>query len=248
MTGPTGAAPTGATGAGATGATGPAPTGGTGIQDPRLRAITIPEKYAKEPWAKDIKSMDDFWSKMAGAQKLLGKDKVALPGDGATQDELAAFYKRMGRPDNPEGYEFKSVEALKEVERNVDLDHGMKKILFEEGVSKAAGERIIAKSEALLYGMQKPMIDAAATRNMEFQKLANEVLGEDKVAAMEAFKTTMRESLGDKAHLASKLDNMSNDELMTLIVLGKNLHDKYSGEPPTSKAWQSSQFIGESED
>jgi len=150
-TGATGPAPTGATGGQATGATGGnGATGATGSNDERLRTFKIPEKYAKETWAKEVKSAEDLWSKMAGAQKVLGKDKVVLPGENASKEELDAFYKRMGRPDNPEGYEFKSIDELKEVERNVELDHGMKKILHEEGVSKAKGERIIAKSEALL--------------------------------------------------------------------------------------------------
>jgi len=226
-TGPTGPAPTGATGAGPTGA---GPTGATGEGDPRLRGLKVPEKYINEPWAKEVKSVDDLWEKMHGAQKLIGKDKVVIPGDNATKEELNTFYKRMGRPDNPEGYEFQSIEALKEVERNVELDHNMKKIFYDEGISKTVGERIVQKYESLIYDKAKPTIDASAQRNLEFQKLADEVLGEDKPAAIEAFKSVMRESLGDKAHLAAKLENMDNDVLMPMIVMAKNIHDKYTGE------------------
>ena len=225
---------TGATGAaGATGATGSAPTGATGAtgsEDPRLRDLKIPKQFENEPWAKEVKSLDDLWSKMSGVQKMIGKDKIALPGEKATKEEISAFHARLGRPENPEGYEFKSVEALKEVERNVELDHGMKKIFFDEGVSKAAGERIVAKYEELVYTMQKPVIDKAAKREQDFQKLSDEVLGEDKAAAITAFKSVMRETLGDKAHLASKIENMENDVLLPLIVLSKNMHDKYTGE------------------
>ena len=230
MTGPTGPAggATGATGGPPRGATGA--TGGTGLIDPRLRQIKVPEKYASEPWAKEVKSVDDLWDKMKGAQKLIGKDKVVIPGEGATKEEMDAFYTRMGRPANPEGYEFQSIEALKEVERNVNLDHGMKKIFHDEGIPKAVGERIVAKYEALIYDMQKPTIEQAAKREMDFQKLSNEVLGTDKPAAVEAFKAVMKESLGDKAHLAAKIENMSNEELLPLIVFSKNIHDKYTGE------------------
>jgi hypothetical protein len=174
--------------------------------------------------------VEDLWSKMSGAQKLLGKDKVVIPGKNASAEEIAEYHKRMGRPENPEGYEFKSIEALKEVDRNVELDHGMKKIFFDEGISKAAGERIVAKYEELLLTMQKPNIEAAAKRDVEFNKLAAEVLGEDRESAIEAFKGVMRESLGDRAHLASKIEHLSNDELLPLIVMSKNIHDKYTGE------------------
>ncbi len=227
MTGATGAAPTGAA---PTGATGSASTGATGIQDSRLKGFKAPEKYANEPWAKEVKNVEDLWSKMAGAQKILGKDKVVIPGENATKEELTAFHTKMGRPPNPEGYEFKSLEALKDVKRNVELDHSMKKIFFDEGVPKEVAQRIVTKYEEILYNAQKPMIEAAAKRDVAFQKLSDEVLGEDKVSSMEAFKAVMRESLGDKAHLASKIEGMDNDVLMPLIVLSKNIHDRYTGE------------------
>lgn len=233
-TGPTGPAATGATGKAApTGATGAKPTGATGATgpgDPRLRKIQIPEKYIKEPWAKEVKSIEDLWEKMNGAQKLIGKDKIVLPGDNATTEELNTFYKRMGRPDNPEGYEFKSIDSLKDISRNVELDHSMKTIFHQEGVSKTTGERIVAKYEQLLFDTHKPAIDTAAKRELDFQTLSKDVLGDDKDAAITAFKVVMKEALGDKAHLASKIEGMSNEELLPLIVFSKNIHDKYTGE------------------
>ena len=223
----------GATGAASTGATGAAQATGaqaTGPIDNRLNTFKVPEKYEKEPWAKEVKNVDDLWEKMNGVQKLIGKDKIVLPGDNATSDEIEIFHKRMGRPDNPEGYEFKSMDALKEVPRNVDLDHGLKKIYFDEGISKTKAESIIAKSEALIYGMHKPVIEQSAQRNLDFQKLADETLGTDKVAAMDGFKSVMRETLGEKAYLADKLETMDNDQLLALTVYGKAIHDKYTGE------------------
>ena len=230
-----GAAPTGATGRAGTGATGGAGTGATGAtgpEDPRLQVkeVKIPEKYKGESWAKEVKSVEDLWDKMAGSQKLLGKDKVVLPGENATAEELEAFQIRMGRPEKVEGYEFTSIEGLKDVERNPALDSGMKKIFFEAGISKEAGEQIVAKYEELVYDAHKPTIEAAAKRDVEFQALATEVLGEDKAAAMQAFKQVMRESLGNKAHLMSKIESMDNEVLLPMIVLSKNIHDKYTGE------------------
>jgi len=231
---PTGGGPTGATGTTgrATGATGRATgaTGATGPKDRRLDLFKVPEKFEKEPWAKEVKSVEDLWEKMSGVQKLIGKDKVVLPGENADPEIVAEFRKKMGIPENPEGYEFKSIETLKDVERNVDLDHTMKKIFFEENVPKEAGQRIVNKYEAALYEMNKPMIEQSAQRNLDFQKLADEVLGEDKVAAMTAFKSIMRESLGEKAYLADKIETMSNEELMPLIVFSKKIHDTYIGE------------------
>ena len=223
--GPTGTAPTGATGAG--------PTGATGATDPRLKAFKAPEKYANEPWAREVKNAEDLWTKMAGAQKLLGKDKVTIPGENATAEELNAFHVRMGRPENPEGYEFKNIADLKDVERNVTLDHGMKKILHEEGVSKAVGERIIAKSEALIHEMHKPVIKQAVERNMAFEKKAVEIHGstEERDASITATQEVLQATLGaDAAKLAPLLGEMDNPSLLYLTTFGKLIHNKYAGE------------------
>ena len=242
--GATGAAPTGATGG--TGATGAAKgTGATGVKDSRLSTVKIPAKYEKEPWAKEVTSVDDLWDKMSGLNKVLGKERIALPGDSATTEEMSAFYTRMGRPTNPEGYEFKPNESMPDVERNVEMDNKMKTILFNRGLSKEAAEGVVADYENLIVEMTKPAIEANTQRDTEFSKLADEVLGADKASAMEAFKVVMRESLGDKAHLASKIETMSNDELMPLIVLAKNLHDKYSGETRVMGAGRQGNLSGD---
>jgi len=225
---PTGGAPTGAA------PTGGAPTGATGgIEDPRLKTKTdlkIPEKYANEPWAKEVKNVDDLWDKMNGAQKLIGKDKVVIPGENATEEMMAEFREKMGVPKSPDEYEFASIEDLQDIDRNLDLDKGMKQIFHKHNVPKQAGEAIVKEYESLVYDIHKPTIEATAQRNLEFQKLADEVLGEDRVASMEAFKGVMKESLGDKAYLADKIDQMSNEELIPLIVFSKKIHDTYVGE------------------
>jgi len=248
MTGPTGGAPTGAaggtggaptgatgatggTGATSTGATSTGATGATGPVDSRLKTFKIPEKYAKEAWAKEVKSFEDLWTKMAGANKLIGKDRFALLGEKPTPEELTTYRSVMKVPDNPEGYEFKNIEGLEDVQRNVELDHGMKKILHAENISKEAGERIMAASEKLIVDMQKETIDASAKREVAFQTLADQVLGKgEKKAATEAFMETMRTSLGENTQLATMLNGLENEALLPLIVFAKNIHDKYSGE------------------
>lgn len=39
------------------------------------------------------------------AQRMIGADKIALPGEHATDDEWGEVYDRLGRPQTPQGYE-----------------------------------------------------------------------------------------------------------------------------------------------
>jgi ribosomal protein L22 len=79
------------------------------------------------------------------AQRMIGADKVALPGKDATADQMSEFYNKTGRPETLDGYEFALPEGL----TNDDLDASKlaewKQELFDAGVSKTAAARIISK-------------------------------------------------------------------------------------------------------
>ena len=192
--------------------------------------LKVPDEFKEEAWAKDIKTHEDVWKKLAGAQKLIGKKGIIPPGKDASKEEWDAHYKALGRPETPEGYEFKNIDALKEIERNPTLDNGIKQILHKYNVPKEAAEGIVRDYENLIYEFKKPELEKMTKTEKEFQNLTKEVLGSERDSTISAFKEIMRESLGDKAFLASKLEGLDNDALMPLIVFSKNLHDKYVGE------------------
>ena len=192
--------------------------------------LKVPDEFKEEAWAKDLKTHEDVWKKLAGAQKLIGKKGIIPPSKDAPKEEWDAHYKALGRPETPEGYEFQSIEALKAIDRNATLDNGIKQIFHKYNVPKEAAEGIVREYENLLYEFKKPDLEKMTKTEQEFQNLTKEVLGDERDSTINAFKDIMRESLGDKAFLASKLEGLDNDALMPLIVFSKNLHDKYVGE------------------
>lgn len=193
--------------------------------------FTVPEEFKEEKWAQDLKSSEDVWSKLAGAQKLIGRKGIIKPDENAPKEEWDAFYSAQGRPDNPEGYEFqRSVPELKDVPRNPEFDNAVKNMFHKHGISKEVAEKIAGDFEAITYDFHKPIIEKNAQVEQEFQRLTHEVFGENKQSALEDFKEVMRDSLGDKAFLAQKLESLDNDALLPMMVFAKNLHDKYVGE------------------
>jgi len=197
--------------------------------------FTVPEEYKEEKWAQDLKAAEDVWSKLAGAQKLIGRKGIIKPDDHAPKEEWDAFYNAQGRPENVEGYEFKrTVEDLKDIPRNPEFDNKIKNMFHELGVSKELGETLTGKFEEIVYEFHKPNIEKQAQIDQEFERLTHDVFGENKQSAMEDFKEVMRDSLGNKAFLAQKLESMDNDQLLLTMVFAKNLHDKYVGENKVS--------------
>lgn len=63
--------------------------------------------------AKGWNAMDDVADGYRNLESHASKALV-LPGDDASQDDWAAFYDRLGRPEKPEGYEFRLPEGIPE--------------------------------------------------------------------------------------------------------------------------------------
>ena len=73
----------------------------TGIAD-EYRSVA--EKFTSP--ADVVKSYAELERKLGGS--------VTPPGDGASEDELSAFYRRIGRPDSADGYDIKPFEGVPE--------------------------------------------------------------------------------------------------------------------------------------
>ena len=68
----------------------------------------------------NIKDISSLAKSYIHAQKLVGADKIPVPNKHATEQDWDAVYKRLGRPDTPDGYKYNlpedqnvNAEALK---------------------------------------------------------------------------------------------------------------------------------------
>jgi len=58
----------------------------------------LDESLRTDPSLADIKDISGLAKSYIHAQKMIGRDKVAIPQEGATEDEWNSFYDRLGRP------------------------------------------------------------------------------------------------------------------------------------------------------
>jgi hypothetical protein len=106
------------------GGTPPPPAGGTpppagGTPPPTAPTdwrSSISEDIRNDPLFKDIKAKDEkealgiVAKQLHGIQPKIGS-KLVKPAADAKPEEVKAFYKELGVPDAPEGYQFKKLEA-----------------------------------------------------------------------------------------------------------------------------------------
>jgi uncharacterized protein YpuA (DUF1002 family) len=79
----------------------------TGWQD------SLSEDLQGNETLKGITTVSGMAKMLVSAEGMVGKDKVVVPGEDASQEELDSFHNKMGRPEKDDGYELTLPEGLK---------------------------------------------------------------------------------------------------------------------------------------
>lgn len=65
----------------------------------------LPEDLRKEPTMARFKSVADLAKSFLETKKMVGAQKIKLPGNDATPEELNEFFSKLGRPSDPKEYQ-----------------------------------------------------------------------------------------------------------------------------------------------
>lgn len=92
-----------------------------------------------------VKDMDGLVKVARDNQAALrDSGRIKVPGEGATEAEIAEYHKAIGVPDNADGYEFELPEGVKLEDLDQDMLTPMKEIALKAGVPKG-GYAALAK-------------------------------------------------------------------------------------------------------
>mgnify|MGYP003131581982 CR=1 FL=1 len=90
----------------------------TGSQEAAAPAVnfidTLPEDIRAEPSLKNFSDIGGLAKSYVHAQRLIGADKVPIPGKSATDEDWDMIYSRLGRPTDANGYDIKMPEGFKD--------------------------------------------------------------------------------------------------------------------------------------
>lgn len=110
----------------------------------------LPEDLRQEPSLRSFTNPADLAKSYVHAQRMIGADKVALPGKSATDDEWRAIYQRLGAPDDPQKYEFtESPQVLDE-----SAIGEFRNAAFEAGLNNRQAETVAKFMDSTLQGAQ----------------------------------------------------------------------------------------------
>lgn len=126
---------------------------------------SLPDDLKSEKVFESIKGKD--WAEAGpvlaknylNAQRMVGADKLVVPGPHATAEEKAAFYTKLGRPETPDKYTYKVPDGVKPEQLDKAMLDGYLKEMHEAGIPAAAADRLITKYLADEQARSKALAD-----------------------------------------------------------------------------------------
>jgi hypothetical protein len=102
----------------------------------------LDEAYRENPLINKWETLNDFAKTHLNAQKLIGAEKVAIPGKSATDEEWQSLYQRLGSPKDPNEYDLDKTEVFDEA-----TYESFKNTAYEIGLSNKQASAIAAHFE-----------------------------------------------------------------------------------------------------
>ena len=102
----------------------------------------LPDEIKNAPSLQSIKDIQSLAKGFVHSQRMVGADKVALLGKYATDDEYNEFYKKIGRPDEPNQYNYEIDEGTQVPDETVT---GMSQVFHEAGLTNKQANMLMNK-------------------------------------------------------------------------------------------------------
>lgn len=200
----------------------------------------VPEDYRDKPYLKDVMEKKDvkaIFDKLDNAQKLIGQRPEGIPGPEAAPEEWDKFYKMMGRPEEANAYEFSYEELPEEIKslRNEEFEGTVKKLMYDAGLTAEQAKKLQTGYDKLMVETLEKSGALAQQRDVDFDKLASDTFGKDKVDTVLASSKKMLEQFVPE-NLKEHVANLSNENLVVLASVLDGVRQKYIGEDGLSNS------------
>lgn len=153
---------------------------------------------------KDVPNAAALAKGYAHAQRMIGGEKVTVPGKNATDEDWEAFYKKLGRPDTPDDYE----APEKGLPEGVEVNEDARKKLFQAAYSMGLNKQQAAR----LYRHYAESVGEAAKQSQEAAQQRRE-------AALNQLKSEFGEAFDQNIAMAQNaIRELGGEELLNSLV------------------------------
>lgn len=135
----------------------------------------LDEEIRNEPSLKTHKNLKTLAKTFVNAQRMVGKNKIAIPNEKSTEGEWNEFYKALGRPETVEDYQFKRPDELPEEFWNDDFAKAAKTLFHKIGLTKKQADALFNFNSANVMNTIKTQ---QQQEEMNMQQLQSELYNE----------------------------------------------------------------------
>ncbi len=203
--------------------------GGEGDDDGGNEGVfTLPEQYKENPNMQGVTTLDDLCKKY-DTEVQLGKGRVVLPSDASTPDDIAAFNKARGVPDDHSTYV------------STNTKEGADTSFFEAMKPAFKKANMTAKDVAVLETELGPVLEKITGTKVEADKAQGAAFDAltDKIFAGTKENDLAQARLLMDAHtpegLKKHMNELSNGHLAIIACVMKGIRAKYIKEDDVNK-------------
>ena len=102
----------------------------------------IPEEIRDHKSLAHFTDVGAMAKSLVNAQSMIGADKVAIPGKHATDEDWGEVWRKLGRPDTPDGYELVN-EMPEGIEQNDDMLNWFRATAHEIGMTPTQAQKML---------------------------------------------------------------------------------------------------------
>lgn len=95
----------------------------------------LPDDLKNNPAIGSFKDLASMTKSYVNAQKMIGADKIALPGKYATPEERAEFFNRIGRPETPDKYELPKPQLPEGMSYSNEMEKSFRDLAHKTGLT-----------------------------------------------------------------------------------------------------------------
>ena len=145
----------------------------TGAAAPVSFLESLPEEIRNEPSLRTFTDPGALAKSYVNAQRMIGADKIALPGKSATADEWREVYTRLGAPTSAKEYQFDGDVPLEENYLNSFREHAL-----NAGLRPSQANEMMNFIRSTIQGMDENMSQTAEKARYEAEQELRQEFGQ----------------------------------------------------------------------
>jgi len=180
----------------------------------------VPEDIRGDAVFDRVSTIQGVFKSLASAEKMIGKNKIAIPNENSGDDEWSAWHKAHGMPDKPDDYKFNLPDG---VQADTDQQKKYSEVFHSLGLNQkqvdglvalelarqtSAYETKLAEEKAESQALKETLLSEWGNAYEQKKHLGNVAIEQGVKGESEEFKDRIVEKFGNDPDLIKLLSNL----------------------------------------